>query len=62
MARVPELSRCPFCKAKGVKQFEPLVVDGIPRDVPYCGVCGRNYPEEQQPPRNNVTAFERSDR
>jgi uncharacterized protein with PIN domain len=43
-----ELSRCPFCGARGVKQYEPLVVDGLPRDVPYCGKCGRNYPVEKE--------------
>lgn len=59
----PDLSRCPFCRARGVKNFDPLVVDGLPRDVPYCGVCGKNYPDDKPaPPRDNVTAFERGDR
>lgn len=61
MAPIPVPSVCPFCKARGVMQFEPLVVDGIPRDVPYCGKCGRNYPTEK-PPADNVTPFQRSDR
>lgn len=44
----PVPSRCPYCGARGVKQYEPLVVDGLPRDVPYCGKCGRNYPDAAQ--------------
>lgn len=59
MPRMPELSRCPFCRARGVKQYEPLVIDGMPRDVPYCGVCGKNYPDDPAPPRTNVQPFQR---
>lgn len=62
MPRDVVLSRCPRCGARGVKLFDPLVVDGLPRDVPYCGQCGRNYPDETQKPPTNVTPFERSDR
>ena len=59
MASEIVLSRCPRCGARGVKQFEPLVIDGMPRDVPYCGVCGKNYPDPPEPPRNNVQPFHR---
>jgi len=57
MAREMELSKCPRCGARGVKQFEPLVVDGYPRDVPYCGKCGRNYPEPPADRNGNVAQF-----
>lgn len=56
------LSRCPRCGARGVKQYEPLVVDGYPRDVPYCGKCGKNYPTEPPARTDNVRIFERSER
>lgn len=61
MTQERELSRCPRCGARGVKQFEPLIVDGYPRDVPYCGKCGKNYPPERQSSRDNVSRFDRSD-
>lgn len=61
MAREIVLSRCPRCGARGVKLFEPLIVDGFPRDVPYCGICGRNYPEPPVRP-DHVTSFERGER
>lgn len=52
-ARV-ELSRCPWCGARGVKQFDPIVLDGVPTDRPYCGKCGRNYPSDPPPERFTV--------
>lgn len=59
MGRVPELSRCPFCGALGVKLFEPLTMDGHQADVPYCGKCGKNYPADHRRdrPRDNVAPF-----
>lgn len=56
-ARIRELSRCPHCRARGVKLYEPLRHDGYDCDVPYCGQCGRNYPSETTAPtapRDNV--------
>ncbi len=41
-------SRCPFCRARGVKQYQPIVSDGVPADRPYCGWCGKNYPMDER--------------
>lgn len=62
MGRVRELSRCPHCGARGVKLFEPLIMDGHQADEPYCGQCGKNYPPDPEPPappRDNVTPIDR---
>lgn len=48
MAPQIELSRCPYCGARGVKQYAPIILDGVPVDRPYCGRCGRNYPPSLQ--------------
>lgn len=54
---MPPPSKCPHCGAKGVKQFQPLTKDGYQCDVPYCGICGKNYPAEK-PPSEPVTKIE----
>lgn len=62
MRNEPPASRCPRCGAQGVKQFEPLMLDGHNCDVPYCGKCGRNWPPEPQTPREKVLDFQKGDR
>lgn len=52
----PQPSRCPRCGARGVKQYQPIVLDGVPTDRPYCGVCGKNYPED--PPAHDLAAWD----
>ncbi len=55
MARDPELSRCPFCKARGVRIVDRPVMDGFVIFADYCGKCGKNYPRprsEHEPPTN----------
>lgn len=39
-------SRCPNCGARGVKMLDPLVMDGHDCDKPYCGQCGKNWPDD----------------
>lgn len=49
--KAPPLSTCPHCGARGVKEFQPLTKDGYQCDVPYCGICGKNWPDNPEPIR-----------
>jgi hypothetical protein len=35
-------SICPHCKAKGVRQSDRRVIDGVTLVFDYCGLCGKN--------------------
>lgn len=50
MAHLLELSKCPRCGARGVKIADRWEKDGVTFEWPYCGVCGKNWPEPPQPP------------
>ena len=41
---VPAELRCPRCK-RGVKVESSYELQGMRIDDPYCGWCGRNWPE-----------------
>jgi hypothetical protein len=49
MTTLRELSRCPHCGAVGVKIYDPITIDTQPVDAPYCGQCGKNWPEPKTP-------------